>query len=265
MKTHFQFAVEGLGAYAIPILTMRRQLQTPYLVGTGTLYQSGSESFLITAKHVVDDLDDLQIVTSGKKGFIRFPAEIAAFEYRGIDHDICVIYLPPEVVSQLHSHFKTVGDEDFSDISSYDKLTLYAFVGYPHSKNKPKPTRLVKEVVMKPFFYVVREFREISCLNSSGKTEMTHVAFNAPLERAKDVTLKNQVLPPKPHGISGCGVWMVRLDKTTGVVCQRSLVAVGIEYIQQDDAFIATRISSALAAINQFKCLRLGRENENSP
>lgn len=261
MKTHFQNALEELGSFAIPILTIRKQTKTPYLIGTGTLYRSGAELFLITAKHVIDELEDGFIVTSGKNGFIRFAADMAAFEYskgNGRDHDICVARLPTEAVQNLHTHFKIIEDGDISTVSAYDKLTFYAFVGYPHSRNKPKPKFTVNEIELKPFYYALRKFRDINELCCTDKNNEMHVAFDAPFKKMKNVNLQHNIQPPMPNGISGCGVWMMHLDKTSGAVYQRVLVAVGIEYIRRDDAFIATRISSALTAINQFKNMEAG-------
>jgi hypothetical protein len=266
MKTHFQIAIEELGAFAVPILTIKKQTQTPFLVGTGTLYRSESELFLITAKHVVDELEDGLIVTSGRNGFIRFAADMAAFEYskgNGRDHDICVVRLPTEAVKNLHTHFKSVEHSDISTVSTYDKFTIYAFVGYPHSKNKPKPKNAVNEIELKPFYYALREFRDINELCCTDKNNEIHVAFDAPFKKSKDVNFQNNIQPPKPNGISGCGVWMMKLDKTSGAVCQRVLVAVGIEYIQSDNAFIATRISSALATINQLEKYGSGSCNQS--
>jgi len=259
MKTHFQIMLEELGQYAVPILTKRKHTKSPYLVGTGTFFRSATDIFLITAKHVVDELEDGLVITSGKNGFIRFPAKMAAFKYSkgsGMDHDICIVQMPNPAIEELHSHFKFVDNSLLSLIDAYDKLTLYAFIGYPHSKNKPKPNSLVKEIKMKPYYYTLREFLDVSRLTTCDKSEKLHVAFSAPLKKTKDVNLQNNIQPPKPHGISGCGVWKIKLSKTTGKVDQCALVAVGIEYLKNNNAFLATRIHSPLMAIKQFeKCL----------
>ena len=81
MEKDLQIILEGLGDYAVPILTKGKGTQSPALVGTGTLYRSGPETFLITAKHVVDELNNGFIITSGSTGFIRFRGEMAAFKY----------------------------------------------------------------------------------------------------------------------------------------------------------------------------------------
>jgi hypothetical protein len=256
MKTHLQIELEKLGHYAIPIFTVRRRSQSPYLVGSGTLYRFSSEIFLITAMHVVDELEDGLIVTGGKTGFIRFAAEKAAFEYSkgtGRDHDICVIRILPSVAENLNTHYLFVKETEVSVVGHYDKLTLYAFVGYPHSKNKPRPKSVSKEIEVKPFYYALREFQDIGQLNTKDKFEDLHVAFNAPFKKFRDITLQNHIQVPNPHGISGCGVWKVKLNRTTGQIDKLSLVAVGIEYLKKDNTFVATRIHSPLSAIMKFK------------
>jgi hypothetical protein len=256
MKTHFQIELENLGHYAVPILTLRKHSQSPYLVGTGTLYRFDSDIFLITAMHVIDELKDGLIITGGKNGFIRFASEKAAFEYKkgtNRDHDICIVRIPSSVVENLHTHYQIVEKTEISIVNPYDKLTFYAFVGYPHSKNKPKPNSVSKEIVLKPFYYVLREFLDIGKLDSIDKYEDLHVAFNAPFKQFRDISLQNYIQPPKPNGISGCGVWKIELNKDTGQVDRLSLVAVGIEYLKKDNAFVATLIYSPLMAIVKFK------------
>lgn len=258
MKTHLQTTLETLGAYAIPILTYRKATQSPYLVGSATLFRSGSEHFLITAKHVIDELEDGIIVTSGNTGFLRFPAEMATFEYRpgtGRDHDICVARLGSDVVQNLHGYFKIVDERQVSVVLPDNKLVLYAFVGYPHSKNKPKPNAVASEIKLKAFYYVLRKQRDLSSLHVTDKSEELHVAFSAPLDRMMDVNFANPHQGPAPYGISGCGVWRLVLNATTGMVDSCMLVAVGIEYLRKDAAFVATRIQSPLAAIVQFRKL----------
>ena len=255
MKTHLQIALEELGRYAVPIFAVRMRTQSPYLVGTGTFYRSTSGVFLITAKHVVDELEDGLVVTGGKNGFIRFAPEMAAFEYNeggGRDHDICIVRIPPEVIENLNTHYRFVQESQVSVVGPYDKLTLYAFVGYPHSKNKPMPKSVSKKVEVRPFYYVVREPIDIGRLHTIDKSEELHVAFNAPFKEFRDISFQNYLQPPDPHRISGCGVWKIKLNKSTGQIDQWALVAVGIEHIKQDNAFVATRIHSPLMAIKKF-------------
>ena len=257
MKTNLQITLEELGRYSIPILTIGKRKKSPFLVGTGTLYCSGSDVFLITAKHVIDDLEGGSIVTGGKNGFIRFSADKAAFEYskgNGRDHDICIIRISTNVIQNLHSFYRFVADKDMSVVQTYDRLILYAFVGYPHSKNKPKPNSMVNMITLKPFYYAVNEFIDINDLAAAvDKSNELHVAFKAPFIEFKDINSLVPMTPPKPKGVSGCGVWMVVLDKYTGIVSQCALVAVGIEYLEQENAFLATRISSPVTAIKLFR------------
>jgi len=227
----------------------------PYLVGTGTLYRFGSEIFLITAMHVVDELEDGLIITGGKVGFIRFYANKAAYKYdknTGRDHDICVIRIHPSLVEKLNARYKFVEETEVSAVDPYDKLTFYAFVGYPHSKNKPKPNSVTKEIEIIPFYYALREFIDLGKLNTNGKSEDSHVAFNSPFKEYRDFNRQNHIQPPKPHGISGCGVWKIKLNETTGRIGKLALVAVGIEYLKKENAFVATRIHSPIYAIEQF-------------
>ena len=90
-----------MGYAAIPILTLLRKTQSPFLIGSGTLLRTKAGVFLITAKHVIDELKDGVIITSGKNKFIRFKPQMAAFQYiegNTLDHDVCVAYVPSRLI-----------------------------------------------------------------------------------------------------------------------------------------------------------------------
>ena len=105
-----------------------------------------------------------------------------------------------------------------------------------------------------PHYYAAREFLDLARLRTPDKDPAAHFAVAAPLKKATDIGFKRQ-RPPEPYGISGGGVWKIELDRETGMARSAHLVGIGIEYIREQNAFIATRIHAAVYA--QLKRLAL--------
>jgi hypothetical protein len=256
MKTYFQKFLENLGTYAIPIFRRNKISHSPFLVGSGIIYKYDSEYFLITAKHVIDDLNDDKIIISGKNGFIEFDGEKITYNYiegKTFDHDVCIIRILTGVIENLHQNLKTINDFEMSQVEPYDKLTLYAFVGYPHTKNKPKPKATLDKINVKPFYYVVREFLDLDNIDSADKSVDFHLAFNFQ-KKFSPVNIFNNIssLPPDPKGISGCGVFMIKINPITGNIDKSTLVGIGIEFLDKFNALIATKIISPINLIINF-------------
>jgi hypothetical protein len=242
--------LSNLGRYVCPIYVKQDiRNQTPYLIGTGTLFQDGDESYLITAKHVIDDALNEQLIIAGDNTFIKVYGEQISWEHKQgkkINYDVCVIHLHPKIADRLRSFYRFSEPTDISDISEYNKLILYAFLGHPHTRNKPQRSS-VEKVMVTPYYYVLREFLDITKLKTQGKNPTIHFALAAPFKKATDINFARRK-PPEPHGISGGGVWKIELDRNTGLAHNASLVGIGIEYLREQSAFIATKIHVAIYA-----------------
>jgi hypothetical protein len=245
----------NLGRYVCPIFVKQDiRSRTPHLVGTGTLFQDDDEFYLITAGHVMKDVGDGQLLIGGDNTFIKFRGDQISWEYKqgeNIAYDICVIRIHPMVASKLKNFYLFSTPTDISDLAAYNKLILYAFLGYPHTKNKPQPSS-VKQVEVKPYYYVLREFLDMRKLRTLDKNPTTHFALSAPFKRATNINFVRQK-PPEPNGISGGGVWKIELDPETGLTRSCSLVGIGIEYIREQNAFVATKIHAAIYAQLRLK------------
>lgn len=240
----------NLGRYVCPIYVKQDiRSQTPYLIGTGTLFQDGDESYLITAKHVIDEAGDEQLIIGGDNTFIKLRGEQISWEYKqgkNIAYDVCVIRIHPMMADKLKNFYRFSEPTDVSDIAEYNKLILYAFLGYPYTRNKPQRST-VEKVVVTPYYYVLREFLDITKLKTPDKDSTIHFALAAPFKKAMDINFARH-RPPEPHGISGGGVWKIELDRNTGLAHAASLVGIGIEYLSEQNAFIATKIHTAIYA-----------------
>jgi hypothetical protein len=77
-----------------------------------------------------------------------------------------------------------------------------------------------------------------------------HFALHVPTGRAHGFDFKPLALP-KLQGMSGGGIWRVRLNPKDGTVAEALLVGVGIEYHVREAALVATRIRSVLPLLQQ--------------
>lgn len=181
-----------------------------FLVGTGIPIAFRNEYVVATAAHVMRDSHAGRLVTMNAVETIMIGGHTAVYEHlpgQTIDVDVAAIRLSPEEAREVGAEFTFTYLEDAGDVLAYDKLTVYAMVGYPHSKNRPNRTGQSR-IRATPTYIVLREFVAIEKLRSSGKNDAIHFAFAAPLKKSTDIS-GSRITLPKLQGMSGGGVWRV--------------------------------------------------------
>ena len=199
--TDLETFARGLHVRVCPIYRLDRQ--RAFLVGTGVPLATDFGEYIITASHVIDELPDHMLVTAGSKSLVRFPARILSFEHiegKTADVDIGLARLPVEATRDLSLRYQFTRLEECGLVANYDKFTLYAVVGYPHSRNKPN-RQAMPEIRATPTFLILREFSDVSRLASSGKRSDVHFALHAPRTKIKGFDWK-PVAIPKLQGMS---------------------------------------------------------------
>src|ERR1700687_939718 len=145
-----------LGMRACPIYA-RASSRRHEVIGTGVPVRGQKYAALLTASHVVDQLTDGHVVIGGSHRLLRFPAAVVKFTHSrpapAVDVDVAAIALPAEAVAELSAFYEFTGPGDLGDFDEYSKLTLYGFVGCPHTKNRYDPHKPGAPVI-KPYFYV---------------------------------------------------------------------------------------------------------------
>jgi hypothetical protein len=184
---------EPLGKRACPLYS-RLGGRAYNVIGTAVLVRGQKYAALLTASHVVDELEEGQVVIAGSCTFLRFPAMTVRFSHSrpapAVDVDVAAIALPATPAEELGGYYEFTGAGETGDFEDYSKLTLYGFVGCPHTKNKDTQ-RTSAERVVKPYFYVTREYAALPA--TGGKRSAVHVALQAPLRTVSG--------PPRPdHG-----------------------------------------------------------------
>jgi hypothetical protein len=239
----------ALGDRVCPLYTLDRR-GNPFLIGSGVPFEASNRRFLLTAAHVLKGLDDGNLITTGRASLVRFPFGSSSFGYspgRSIDVDLAILTLPEEAGRELAHRFQFGREVETGTVTAYDKLTLYCLVGYPHSKNKPMP-RNFETITARPTFFLLREFARLDHLHGDGKRDAVHFGLSLP---AKQVIRfdRSRMNIPRLQGMSGGGIWRIQLDQHTGKVSRPELVGIGIEYHQQRQTIVATRVECALTLI----------------
>lgn len=261
----FEDTVVALGRYVCPVFK-RDGMGRPAFVGTGTLAVIGGHHFLITASHVLDKLEGGPVTLAGGDRLLDFARKSVQYDHNplnknSIDADVGVVYIPPEKAASISLRFKFTSISKWGDISPYDKLTVYALLGYPGNKCKV-PYKRPTEMVFDSFFFVLREFVEVAAVDSHGKNDSAHFALRANQKKFTNLKFERRNIPD-PHGVSGGGVWRISLKPNTGEPIEPILVGIGIETLKQPDCFLFTRIGMSFKLIsNLFSELDLAFNNE---
>lgn len=233
-------AVYRLGARVCPLFRLddarRRQL-----IGTAVPLSFSGHHFLATAAHVLEQAEDGMWITINNIETIVVGGKEAAYGHlrgRTIDADVGLVRLSSTQAHQMGKEFVFTYLEDVGNVHPYDKLTVYALLGYPHSKHRPKPSG---ELRVTPQYVIMREFASLAELTTDGKREPVHFALAAPEEKLTNV--KNAPITlPTMQGVSGGGVWQISINPDTGEIGEPVLVGIGIEHHRKQGAFIATSI-----------------------
>ena len=215
------------------------------LLGTGVLLQLSNTLIVVTASHVMNAFDGRDIHTLGHEYLQPLAGERRLFEHRpgSVDVDLALIILQPDISAHLSSRFHFVYPHDVADLQLTDSDAIYVVTGYPASKNKPTP-RSRHTLTTNAAYYMSRSVHAVENSPHVGKHERVHFAVSAPPRHATSLVGGSSTMP-SPFGISGGGVWSIRLEPTQDPTRGRpitSLVGIGIEYISASNEFICARI-----------------------
>lgn len=215
--------------------------------GSGVLIEFRGHVFLLTAAHVIDHLEDSDLLVPCSNNQIQSIegsyAYIKPCEKRDGDSlDFGYFKLDTEFANSLREQFYIVKEHEFGIEPEYSDKELFSFVGYPYRKsNVTRRVASSESFAYGTFHANSSEYKSLGC-NSS---ENIVTKYN----RKNSFNLKsNRVeLSVLPHGISGGGVFIWPID-TQIPPRNRKLVGIGHSWKKQG-YFIATRLEVFLGAI----------------
>jgi len=241
MRNSLAEAEERVQRAICPIYGVDRK-DKAQLVGTSLLFSIRGKSLLVTAAHVLDANGESTLYIGGPTELV--PLTGTAYKTTppagGRPKDLLDLGLmdiseaSPEQWSRYR--FLTPDDLDVNDMPA--EHTLYGFVGFPETKNRPslkklKLSSMICVLVPTPqekyiqlglnlFAHIVGQFDPKKQLNSDGRT----------------------ITSPDPHGMSGGGVWRMGTPEelANGTNVER-LIGVGIEYRKAARILLGVRAS----------------------
>lgn len=209
------------------------------LVGSAIFLRLGPAVILITAAHVLQPGRGLYIWAQNNE-FIGLDGK----SYRNEEFDFAFLRLDDELAGELQG-YSVLNPEhiDVDDVPASRRL--YAFVGFPETKNRPRALTLQRSSTC---LLLVPADEQRYC--SRGVTFSTHFIANFHRKALRTDTVSEMVVGPDPHGMSGGGVW--RIPSARDLLSFRSterLIGIGIEYHESERAVVGLRMSIIVPAI----------------
>ncbi len=203
------------------------------LLGSAVLIAFAGETFLCTAKHVIDQnqISTLYFDGPSKLEILEGDFQVSA------EHDTAVLKLSPAQASAF-SKYRPLTENEIGNQAQTAASRYVEFIGYPASKNRK--------------IYQQNKIRGL--LQSIGGTviEITpaRVRVSFSKERNIDARTRQRVTAPDPHGMSGGAMFGVAVDSDTiKGAPQPKLIGISTDRPSPKEVFGST-IAIAMAIIS---------------
>jgi hypothetical protein len=214
--------------------------ERPQLIGSSIPLSLSERIFLVTAAHVFDENKDTTLYVGGVDSLVelagtsfRTRAPLSGRQDDTLDFGFIDISETPR---DQWSRYRFVTPEDFDVDDVPTEHTLYAFAGYPETRNKRLPGRNFR-LSTTVFVLMPTPFKRYRSLRLNPRT---HFVGNFSRNKQLD-SMKRVVVGPDPHGVSGGGVWRIgRPDELAA--------GIGIEYRSSRSVLVGVRVSLLVAA-----------------
>lgn len=215
--------------------------------GSGVLIEFRGHVFLLTAAHVIDHLEDSDLLVPCSNNEIQSIegsySYIKPYGKRENDSlDFGYFKLDYEFANSLRKQFYIVKEHEFGIESKYADKELFSFVGYPYRKSNVSGSVASSESFAYGTYHAdSSEYERLGCSFSENIVTKYNRknSFNQKSNRVE--------LSVLPHGISGGGVFIWPVD-TQIPPRNRKLVGIGHSW-KKEGYFIATRLEIFLEAI----------------
>ncbi len=213
--------------------------------GSGVFISIGKDKFLLTAAHVVDNMEDDVYVGIGLHTMIKLGGELTkniSFGNREDDKiDISILKLNDETIEKIKGTYIFTGQEELGINHVIKYMPMYQSVGFPASMSKYNSFK--KSLKSRPFLYVTipsdpKIYEELGCNTES------NIVVHYNKNKVKDYSTGKFVNGPDLFGISGSGLWFTPAQvKLKGVPIQKKLIAIMSDLPSQNKQYMfGTRI-----------------------
>jgi hypothetical protein len=220
----------------------------PDLIASSVAIQHKTCIYLVTASHVLNELRGMNspfyVGVEGKFVAIegQFTRSVSASED---DFDIAYIRLSDSFVSE--NKIKFVVEEKILFRRNFENFHLALIHGYPCTKNK-QVKALSGGTCFKSFAFSYSGKIDKNYARWAPLRKMEEIHIGMKYGKAKDVK-GEVVIPPKPQGISGGGLWIMPDSfKSTELY----LAGIAIEHHKSPELVFATKIQKVIEFIEQY-------------
>lgn len=239
--------------YYFPIINNEFKHKAPEQIASAVLFTTGTDNFLITAKHVFNNIqpNDIIIFLNGDST-VRLSGDIGFFviQDRHDNLDIAILKLSIELsVGLKHCysflHYKNI---DFSH--EYADNNTYMLLGYINHQ-----TKLKSKVFTAPPFVFLTKIKPLKKITELGLNNIENITLK--YSRRQQSFLFDNVIsfgPKDLTGLSGGGIWFCRADKGTPHLQYCSLVGIMTEQLRGTNRgiVVGTKIKFSLHILAQY-------------
>lgn len=234
----------------------------PY--GSGVFAFLNGSYYIITASHVVDYIMNEEnskehLYIRNSKGFISVTGDFKATEMKlsgGID--IAYVKIENEVFESIKRNYKFLNINKFRQHIYLIPAAQYCIVGFPEVNIKVENGKTKTGASI----YITHACKE-KVYNFYNLSESHYIVLEMKGKGTDMFTDAPKKVSDKFHGISGCGLWLIIVNKIENeFILDFRLIGIMTEY-HKDKYYclIANKIEIFLEALENFEGLKLKRIN----
>ena len=222
--------------------------------GSGVFVKIGTERFLLTAAHVVDNFENDIYVGIKNHTLLKLGGDLTANRAPGSRNDdridIAIMKLSQQTIEQIRDTYDFLDYNEIGINHEFKPLPMYQSVGFPASRSKYNKYK--NELKSKPFLYTTMPaqpeiYEELEC------EPFLNIIVHYDKNKVRDYKTGQLVTGPDAYGISGSGLWHTPSQlKATGEKIEKKLVGIMTEWpIKNRKYWIGTRIDVFTEIIRQ--------------
>ncbi len=210
----------------------------PIQIASGVLIKSASKFFLLTCKHVFDNINPRDVIILTSEGFsVRLPNEVKFINNENDSVDLALTQLKAERVEELKTRYSFLPNKNLGFNHIFDEELFYMFFGF-----------INKKTTLKRFEFYVEQFGHLSNFRRYRKIEKLGFSYNNNItleynrRKQSDLDDDSRKFGPKDlKGLSGGGIWLSVDGKKPGTF---NYILVGIMIEERTDRgfIIGTKI-----------------------
>ncbi|EGR1072220.1 hypothetical protein OEK23_001189 [Vibrio cholerae] len=254
INEHINLALEEtekhLSSFTYPVFAEAKN-DRPDLFASSVLIEFKSSIYLVTASHVIDELNKANSAFHLGINGEFVPLESEFVRSRPIEDgtkdnfDIAVYELSRDFVCKYSLNYIT--EDKMLVNKAFQSVHLTCIHGYPCSKNKQvKALKGGKSFNLFAFTYAGKNIEFDSTWAKYEKNPEFHACMSYGAIRAEDGGTQN---PPSPKGMSGGGVWII---PNSFEPRNAYLKGIFIEYFSGEKISFCTKIDKVLKFIEDF-------------